>query len=434
MRIVILGAGLAGLEAGRMLHENGKEFLILEKEPHAGGLCRTIETGQYRWDFGVHALYSRHPEAMEHFRNFRLDYQASNRNVRIMHYGRDGKGHLIDYPFENGVKDLPFAEKMECLAGYVAARLRKRRYHNLREWINNRLGFGIAKHFMIPYNEKIWNCPLQLISEELVSSKIEPATAVEFMRGILGPRSIGRAYQSRFIYPRLGIQTLCNQLAADFRGNIALGDAAEDLVRRKGRWVITARSGSKFEADAVISTIPLVELLKIIENDRSSAAAGHFRWNNTFFVMVGLKKDAAFGPVHNCHWVFFKGDEIFYRITMMHAFSDAFPPALVAEVTEKGDAAGQSEEAVRDAVVKDLLRLGIVVSPGDIAATDVKKIDYTYPIPTVGLAAVRQNIRAELAARGLFLLGRSGAWEYLNMDGVYLSVRSFAEGEGVGSW
>lgn len=173
MKIAILGAGLTGLELGRRLKISGKEFIILEKESRPGGVCRTNETRGFRWDFGVHAIYSRSHQAMDYFHSLPIDYQHQNRNVKILHTGYDRKKYLLEYPFEIGIKDLPLQEKLECVYGYLHAR-RPKNCLNLLDWIKSFSGPGIARHFMLPYNKKIWNCELSQISRSLVSSKIEP--------------------------------------------------------------------------------------------------------------------------------------------------------------------------------------------------------------------------------------------------------------------
>ena len=38
---VIIGAGMAGLAAGRILHESGKKFVILEADNSVGGRAKT---------------------------------------------------------------------------------------------------------------------------------------------------------------------------------------------------------------------------------------------------------------------------------------------------------------------------------------------------------------------------------------------------------
>lgn len=426
MKIAVLGAGLTGVELGRQLRQLGKDFVLFEKESQIGGICKTNKTGDYYWDFAVHALYSQKKEAMDYFHSLPLDYQYLNRNVKVFHSGGNGRRHILDYPFEIGIKDMPLGEKLECITGYIAARIKRvHDYSNLERWINNCLGSGIARHFMTPYNNKIWNCKLSEISNRLVSSKIDPSPLSEFILNIFGKKTIGRTYQAKFIYPKKGIQELVDHLAKDIKDKILLKSNIEKLIRKGNKWIIVTDGRSREEADIVVSTIPLVELLKKISIDGIEAQYNELKWNNTFFVMIGLKKDSNFKIIKDCHWVFFKEKEIFYRLTLMHNFSSGLLPTLVAEVTQKGDILSKSKEEIEKIIIKDLIRLGILTSQEDIAQTDTKLLEYTYPIPTLGLENVKNRISTILERHNLFLLGRNGNWDYINMDGVILKVKEF---------
>ena len=426
MKIAILGAGLAGVELGRKLKELKQDFIVLEKESQIGGICRTNKTGEYCWDFAVHAIYSRNKEAMDYFNLLPLDYEYLSRKAKIFHSGNNGRRYILGYPFEMGIKDLPLKDKLECIHGYTAAKMRrKKEYNNLKEWIDTRLGEGIAKHFMFPYNNKIWNCKLSEISDKLVSSKIEPASAIDFILSVLGGKSVGREYQAKFIYPKHGIQTLIDYTAKDFKDNIILNANVEKLVKLGHKWAIITDNGVKEEADMVVSTIPLAELLKKINIEGVKKEYDVLKWNNTFFIMIGLKKGANFQLINDCHWAFFKEDEIFYRITLMHNFSSEFLPVLVAEITQKGVILNKNEEEIRESVVKDLIRLGIIGSRGQIAEVDIKLLNYTYPIPTLGLDDFKDKLANALGEHNIFLLGRNGNWDYINMDGVILNVQKF---------
>jgi UDP-galactopyranose mutase len=57
--------------------------------------------------------------------------------------------------------------------------------------------------------------------------------------------------------------------------------------------------------------------------------------------------------------------------------------------------------------------------------TEIKLVEYTYPIPTVGLEEVTNKLRKVFEKNNIFLLGRNGNWEYINMDGVILNVDKF---------
>lgn len=404
MKTAILGAGLTGLELGRRLHLMGKDFTIFEKESQLGGLARTFRTGIYSWDLGVHAMYSKDKIITGYYDSLPIHIQRHTRNVKIRH-----GDSLISYPFENAISELPLRDRWECVRGYLTSH-RKEKYSSLEDWIVNRLGYGISKHFMTPYNKKIWDCPLYLISAGLVSGKIDPMSVHLFILSALGYRTIGRAYQSKFVYPLNGIQEFIEHTAADIRDRIQINKEVTEMKYKNGRWLVHEE-----EFDRVVSTIPLPELLKILGINE----ALNLKWNNTRFIMIGLKPGCTFGKYHDCHWAFFKGAEIFYRLTFMHNFSNKFPAAVVAEVTDKYNV------ELRKYVVSDLLRAGIILGRDCIAEIAEKRVEYTYPIPTIGTSSLVEVIENELRELNLHLLGRNGRWRYINMDGVIKEVDEY---------
>lgn len=65
MKYLILGAGPAGLAFANMLKQNGEtNFLVLEKEDSAGGLCRSEQVDGSPFDIGGgHFLDVRRPRS-----------------------------------------------------------------------------------------------------------------------------------------------------------------------------------------------------------------------------------------------------------------------------------------------------------------------------------------------------------------------------------
>jgi len=111
----------------------------------------------------------------------------------------------------------------------------------------------------------------------------------------------------------------------------------------------------------------------------------------------------------------------------MHNLSSGFPPAIVAEITRKGAIVNKSPEEIREQVVRDLVRRNIIESESHVTATDIRLIEYTYPIPTEGLEQEKQRLAQLLRAHNIFLLGRNGNWDYINMDGVIRKVKDFID-------
>ena len=67
MKYLILGAGPAGLTFANRLIQNGiDDFLVLEKEEEAGGLCRSRDIGGAPLDIGGgHFLDVRNPKVLD---------------------------------------------------------------------------------------------------------------------------------------------------------------------------------------------------------------------------------------------------------------------------------------------------------------------------------------------------------------------------------
>ncbi len=427
--IAILGGGLSGLQLGRSLQGRGIDFLILEKGERPGGLCRTMRSGDYSWDIGPHAFYSKKPEAMAYYRALPLRYAELARDVRVCHHG-PSRVHEVGYPFENGLAELPLKHRLDCAAGYCAASAGRRSgdFRDLKDWIDRGLGFGISKHFMTPYNLKIWDCPLEQVSMDLVRQKIEPEPAWKVVRNAFFRGSVGRAYQARFIYPEEGAGSVTDSIAAQVESRLRLGFSVKKLERLGAGWRISGEGGEPVEAEVVVSTIPVPELLDAAQDPALLAYRREFRSNDTLFAVLGLKRGSDFNAFKTCQWVFFAGPELFYRVTLMHNFTSRRLPTLVAEITRKGETAGMAGSDILERVIKDCLACGILCSREDVAFTQTHLERYTYPIPTVGLQQARSALEERLAAQGIHLLGRSGRWDYLNTDGIFMEVERFMRG------
>jgi protoporphyrinogen oxidase len=422
--LAILGGGVCGLYIGSELKRLGHDFSLFEAQAVAGGLSRTVRTGRFSWDLGVHALYGKDPAFAGYLRSLPIEYQTCDREVKVCHVS-DGAIHQLDYPFENGLRQLPDDDWEDCVVGYMESQiLGRKEFAHLEDWIRNGLGSGIARCFMLPYNRKIWNSPLDRISLGLVSNKIEPEPFEKVLRGAMGQNFVGRAYQAKFLYPRGGVQELVDHYRQAVGDRAHLGAGVARIYPSEGGHTVEFADGSSRSFRTLISTIPLTTLIDALPYQELKPARRELRHNNTLFVMVGLKDGRRFGNFDSCHWVFFAHDEVFYRLTMMHNYSEDFPASVVAEYTVK-DGEAVRPGAVAERVVDDLLRRGVLRHMDDIETVDTRYQDHTYPIPTVGLTRHKEFATRFLAERGIHLVGRSGAWSYLNIDGVVASADAF---------
>ena len=66
-KVIIIGAGPAGLTAGCELLRRSDEYevLILEEEPVPGGISKTILSDGNRMDLGGHRFFSKNQQVMD---------------------------------------------------------------------------------------------------------------------------------------------------------------------------------------------------------------------------------------------------------------------------------------------------------------------------------------------------------------------------------
>ena len=155
-KIVIIGAGPTGLGAGYRLKELGySDFDLYDSLDHAGGLASSyLDPAGFTWDVGGHVMFSHYKYYDRVFDELMgNDFQLNQREswVRMCNT-------WVPYPFQNNIRYLPREAVCECLTGLIEAQTKRdhRSAANFDEFIDAVFGDGIARHFMKPYNFKVW--------------------------------------------------------------------------------------------------------------------------------------------------------------------------------------------------------------------------------------------------------------------------------------
>src|SRR5918911_2544857 len=86
MRVIVVGAGLAGLTCAKVLRERGAEVAVFEASDGVGGRVRTDERDGFLLDRGFQVYFTSYPVAGRHLDYEALDFRDFDPGV-IVHKG-----------------------------------------------------------------------------------------------------------------------------------------------------------------------------------------------------------------------------------------------------------------------------------------------------------------------------------------------------------
>ena len=88
MRVIIVGAGLAGLTCAKVLRERSAEVVVFEASDGVGGRVRTDALDGFLLDRGFQVYFTSYPVSKRHLDHAKLDFRSFDPGA-IIHRGRE---------------------------------------------------------------------------------------------------------------------------------------------------------------------------------------------------------------------------------------------------------------------------------------------------------------------------------------------------------
>ncbi len=434
IKYAIIGAGPTGLGAARRLNELGeKSFIVLEKNSYAGGLGSsfTDEKG-FTWDIGGHVVFSHY----EYYDNLLAEILADEYlEHQRESWVRSGRA-WVPYPFQNNIRYLPNQKKWECVRGLLPGMRSEEDPANFFEWINNTFGEGIAKHFMLPYNFKVWATYPEMMSFSWIGERVSIIDLKTVIKNILLERDqLSWGPNNKFKFPLKGGTGSIYRKLAETLSNHILYNTSVVSIDQKNK-IITDSLGNTFEYEFLLSTAPVdILVTKWLAKSPETLvnAADMLKHNGVIVVGIGLstsKKDS------RC-WMYFPDDNSpFYRVTNFHNYSPNNTPvpgqgrALMCEVSYSKHKIVDQNKVVSD--VEDGLITTAMIDEEDrkdIISRWSINVDYGYPIPCLQRDEALKILQPALESMNIYSRGRFGGWKYevSNMDHSVMQGVEWAE-------
>ncbi|MEM4625368.1 MAG: NAD(P)/FAD-dependent oxidoreductase [Candidatus Pacearchaeota archaeon] len=452
-KVIIIGAGPAGLTAGYELIKKGFDVLIIEQDLMVGGIARTINYKNFRFDIGGHRFFTKNDEIQEWRYSILKDNFLVRKRLSRWYY----RGKFFNYPiilFEL-VKIFGVFESFMILASFLKAKIFPiKPERTLEDWCINNFGYRLARPFFIDYNEKLWGVRPNKLSKDFASQRIKGlsfiSTLKESAKKLLGIKKTNvKSFIEQFYYPKLGPGMLWEEVENYIKSNggvVLKGYKVIKVNHKNGKItsVVTRfdKSNKEFKADYVLSSMPLKELILSLspEPPREIIECAKFLSFRDFITVALMINQNETIPDT---WVYTHDKEVkCIRIQIFKNWSPFMVPegksCIGFEYTcKEGDEFwNKSDKELIEVAKLDLSKLGFAKLE-NVFDAKVIRMRNVYPVYELGydhkVEKIKKYLTENFVKYNLQPIGRGGLHRYNNMDHsmmtAFLAVKNIL-GEG----
>lgn len=485
-KIIIIGAGPAGLTAARELQEAGeRDIAIFEADDCVGGISRTANHNGNRIDIGGHRFFSKSEWVMSWWQQYLpVDSHGAESEGRLFKYhGQEmrapavmaGEGRnkdsvmlvrerlsriyfnkqFFDYPLKinaGSLRKLGIAKVATFGVGYVGSRLRPVvPEKSLEDFLINRFGRPLYHQFFKEYTEKVWGVPCSEISADWGAQRIKSLSIVKAvvhaLKKSLGVKQ-GKAEQTSliesFIYPKYGPGQMWETVAKRFESD---GGVLRMKMKVVGVKIEDARVTSVTVRDSegheeihacthVISTMPIKELVAASVDRWSGKERGIAeKLQYRDFFTVGLlyhRKDLREELRDN--WIYIQEPGV--NVGRVQIFNN-WSPYMVRDpetvwlgleffCKEEDDIWKKPDAELKQLAQMEIKKIALVNSDSALDAV-VLRVPKAYPGYFGEAYKQFDSLRESLdGIENMFLVGRNGMHRYNNQDHSMLTAKEAA--------
>ncbi|MFN0277189.1 MAG: NAD(P)/FAD-dependent oxidoreductase [Pyrinomonadaceae bacterium] len=442
-KVVIIGAGPAGLTAAYELCKAGVPSIVLEKDDVVGGISRTVNYKGYLFDIGGHRFFTKVKAVDDMWREVLGDKRFLRRSrLSRIYYNKK----FFFYPLKatNALLGLGLWNCFMMVASYAKAQAMPiKSEKSFEDWICNRFGRRLYETFFKTYTEKVWGLPCSKISADWAAQRIKGLSLISTIKNALLASQVKekgdiiKTLIDAFDYPEKGPGMMWEMVAESIQkkeSELKMQTEVSKILWERGKVTaleIEAEGKKELVAGSdFISSMPMQELVRKMEPPpppEVQAAADKLGYRDFLTVSLIVNKADLFQD----NWIYIHDSEV--KVGRIQNFKN-WSPSMVPDANKtclgleyfcfEGDGLWTTEDT--DLVALGTKELGILglVDPKDVEDGAVVRMPKAYPVYDADYVTAVDTIREFLAEKmpNMYLVGRNGMHKYNNQDHSMLTA------------
>lgn len=393
----------------------------MEKNSVVGGLSQTIFIDDGVFDLGGHSFHTPHHEVETLVKSLMgVNWYEQKRDARV-----NVNDELIPYPFQHHFKQLNDKNIVNACINHLHDQAKVEKSLNFEEWIYNRFGEGIAYHFMLPYNRKLWARDLKEIACDWVNERIATDSSVSKISSVKRSplTSVSQVgYPMRGGFGEIFVQMAkhCHQIEFN-----------QELKTIKTKYkAVETMAGKIWPYNELVSTIPLPYLLESIEGCPKELLDASQELKavslKVIMLLANLKKKDIPQRIYIADSHVPAHKVAFNHTSSSYLFKQQYH-AVTCEVSYSVNKPAKNDKTLIDDMTHWLINQKFVERAEDIKARKVIDIPLGYPVNTHNKNQILKSIHNYLRTINIYSMGRFGSWEYVNSDACIYKGMTLAD-------
>ncbi len=433
---IIVGCGPAGLSAAYEIQKYNTNISLFERSSYMGGLVRTVEFENCRYDIGTHRFYTLNQEINKLYNDILgEDKLEVKRLSRILHNKK-----FFLYPLSpfNTLFNLGIVDATLMMLSYIKAITLKKlnliKINNYEDWVISNFGYRLYSSFFKSYTEKVWGIDCTNISHEWAAQRIKN---LSFFSVIINPikkkfsqKKIKSLIES-FYYPKTGAGLIYEKMADIIKKNNGEIFTEHNLIKIKHdnnnitSMIFKNKNNELIEkkADYYFTSCPFTDIVQMLDPKPSKEileSASKLKYRHHVGVNLEIQ-----GKIFKDNWLYVHDSSVkIARVVNYKNFSKHMSPSdyqnpITVEYFsfENEFIWKSSDKELIEFAEKEIRKAGIISDDNKVNNGFVVRSKNAYPVIEKDYDIAVNKIKKYLDNfKNIIPIGRSGMFKYNNQD------------------